>query len=51
MSGAGGRAALMVEMVVSIVDLIALTSFQSAGGAGFAAANCNELAVSSGGLV
>jgi hypothetical protein len=31
--------------VVSIVDLIALTSFQSAGGVGFVVANCEELAV------
>jgi hypothetical protein len=36
----------MIEMVVSIVDLIAWTSFQSAGGLGFAVANCDGLAVS-----
>ena len=51
MSGAGGRAALMVEMVVSIMDLIAWTSFQSAGGVGFAVANCEGLAVSCVGTV
>lgn len=51
MSGADGRDALMVEMAVSITDLIALTLFQSTGGVGFAAANCEELAVPSGGLV
>lgn len=51
MSGASGRAALMVEMVVSIIDLIALTSFQSAGGVGFAAANWDELVISLHGLV
>ena len=43
MSGAGGRVALKVEMAVSITDLIALTSVQSAGGLGFAAANCGGL--------
>ena len=43
MSGAGGRVALKVEMAVSIIDLIALMSFQSAGGLGFAAANCGGL--------
>ena len=43
MSGAGGRVALKVEMAVSMIDLIALTSFQSAGGLGFAAANCGGL--------
>jgi len=36
---------LMVEMVVSIIDLIALTSFQSAVGVGFDVANCERLAV------
>lgn len=46
MSGAGDRVALKVEMAVSIVDLIALTSFQFAGGLGFAAANWDELTVS-----
>ena len=41
MSGAGERVALKVEMAVSIIDLIDLTSFQSAGGLGFAVANCD----------
>ena len=44
MSGAVGRVALMVEMVVSITDLIASTSFQFAGGLRFAVANCGGLA-------
>ena len=43
MSGAGGRVALRFEMAESIIDLIALTSLQSAGGLGFAAANCGGL--------
>lgn len=46
-SCAGGRAALMVETVASITDLTALTSLQFVGGLGFAAANWDELAVSS----
>jgi hypothetical protein len=32
----------MVKMVVSIMDLIALTLFQSVGGLGFDVANCDE---------